>query len=372
MNNRWFFILLALTLSACGEDQGPAPFPPDDFGPYRVGFRYIEFHDAVRDRSAHTAVWYPGLRPQSGAQKVMYLSAYEGRAYLDAEVDHSAMPYPLVMFSHGFQGISVQSFTLCEQLASQGFIVAAPNHEGNTIFDNSSDEEVAQIVRERPVDIVFTLGEMQGHADFASAIDSSRIGIAGHSFGGYTTLVLAGAEGDADTAKAHCAASGGEGVFCPYVDYWQSGDVLRRPAGAEVFKAALPLAPGGYGAFGDQGLSKVDMPMMVMGGDLDDMTGDEVLPIYAALPAPKHKIIIAGAGHMSFTDICRLDLPVPELEEMCDPLVYMDIDRAFEVINVFATAFFRYELCGEKSMDEYLDPAFASTLPEATYESETE
>ena len=287
-------------------------------------------------------------------------------------MDDFAAPYTLVMFSHGFQGIGVQSFSLCEHLASQGFIVAAPNHEGNTIFDNSSDEEVAQIVRERPVDIVFTLGEMQGHADFSSAIDPDRIGIAGHSFGGYTTLVLAGAEGDAESAQAHCAASGGEGVFCPYVEYWQPGEVLRRPAGAEVFRAALALAPGGYGAFGDEGLAKVDMPMMIMGGDLDDMTGEEVLPIYAALPTPKHKIVIAGAGHMSFTDICRLDLPVPELEEMCDPQVYMDIDRAFEIINVFATAFFRYTLDGETSMAEYLDPAFGSSFPEVTFESDTE
>jgi len=372
MIQRLLLVVLVLGFFGCGGDEEDPVNPPERFGPYRVGFRYIEFFDEVRDRSAYTAVWYPGLRPQSGAQKVMYLSVFEGRAYQDAALDDYAAPYPLVMFSHGFQGIGIQSFTLCEHLASQGFIVAAPNHEGNTIFDDSSDEEVAQIVFERPVDIIFTMSELQAHADFASAIDPERIGIAGHSFGGYTTLVLAGAEGDAETAQAHCAASGGEGVFCPYVDYWEAGDVVRPPPGAEVFKAALSLAPGGYGAFGDEGLSKVDMPLMIMGGDLDDMTGEEVLPIYDALPAPKHKILIEGAGHMSFTDICRLDLPVPELEEMCDPSIYMDIDRAFEIIDVFAAAFFRRELCGEKSMAGYLDPAFAATLPEATYESDTE
>jgi len=366
---RLLLIFLVMGLYGCGGDEKSSAWPPDRFGPQRAGFRYIEFHDETRDRSAYTAVWYPALRPQSGGEKVMYLSAYEGRAYQDAEVDLSAAPYPLVMFSHGFQGIGIQSFTLCEHLASQGFIVAAPNHEGNTIFDDSSDEEVAQIVYERPVDIVFTLGQMQAHADFSSAIDPERIGIAGHSFGGYTTLVLAGAEGDAERAQAHCVASGGEGVFCPYVEYWEPGDVVGPPPGAEVFKAALALAPGGYGAFGDEGLLEVDLPIMIMGGDLDDMTGDEVLPIYDALPAPKHEIMIEGAGHMSFTDICRLDLPVPELEEMCDPSIYMNIDRAFEIINVFAAAFFRYELSSEKAMADFLTPAFAATLPEATYES---
>lgn len=371
-NKRCLAAVLVLALAGCGGDNESSSYPPDKFGPYRVGFRYLDFYDAIRDRSAYTAVWYPAVRPQSGARKVMYLSAYEGRAYQDAAVDVSAAPCPLVMFSHGFQGIGVQSFTLCEHLASQGFIVAAPNHEGNTIFDDSSDEEVARIVHERPVDIVFAMTELQNHADFSAAIDPGRIGIAGHSFGGYTTLVLAGAEGDAETAKAHCLASGGEGVFCPYVDYWEPGEVVRRPEGAEVFKAALALAPGGYGAFGDQGLSRVDMPILIMGGDRDDMTGAEVLPIYAALPKPKHQIIISGAGHMSFTDICRLDLPVPELEEMCDPSVYMDIDRAFAIIDVFAAAFFRHTLCGEKTMGGYLDPAFAATLPDVSYQSEIE
>jgi predicted dienelactone hydrolase len=372
MLSRLISIVLALGFFGCSGDGGSSTYPPDRFGPYRVGFRDFEFHDADRDRPAYTAVWYPGLRPQSGAQKVMYMSAYEGRAYQDAAVDGSAAPYPLVMFSHGNQGIGIQSFSLCEHLASQGFVVAAPNHEGNTIFDSPSDEETAQIARERPVDIVFAMGEVRAHPDFSGAIDPDRIGIAGHSFGGYTTLVLAGAEGDADAAKARCAESGGQEVFCPYVEYWESGEVIRRPAAAGVFSAALPLAPGGYSAFGEEGLSSVDMPIMLMGGDLDDMTGEEVEPIYAALPAPKYEIVIAGAGHMSFTDICRLDLPVPELEEMCDPQVYLDIDRAFELIDVFAAAFFRHRLCGEKSMTEYLDPAFAATLEEVTYQSETE
>ena len=126
-----------LGLCGCGGEEKSSFHPPDKFGPCRVGFRYLDFYDAARDRSAYTAVWYPALRPQSGAVKVMYLSAYEGRAYQDAPVDLSAAPYPLVMFSHGFQGIGIQSFTLCEHLASQGFIVAAPNHEGNTMNERN-------------------------------------------------------------------------------------------------------------------------------------------------------------------------------------------------------------------------------------------
>ena len=43
-------------LGACGGDEKSSTYPPDKFGPQRVGFRYLDFHDAVRDRSAYTAV----------------------------------------------------------------------------------------------------------------------------------------------------------------------------------------------------------------------------------------------------------------------------------------------------------------------------
>ena len=84
MVNRYLAIILVFLFSGCGGEEGSSTHPPDTFGPYRVGFRYIEYYDAGRDRPAYTAVWYPGLRPRSVAEKVMYLSDFEGRAYLDA------------------------------------------------------------------------------------------------------------------------------------------------------------------------------------------------------------------------------------------------------------------------------------------------
>jgi predicted dienelactone hydrolase len=37
----------------------------------------------------------------------------------------------LLVFSHGYQGINIQSFELMEALASHGFIVISPEHTGN-------------------------------------------------------------------------------------------------------------------------------------------------------------------------------------------------------------------------------------------------
>jgi len=282
---------------------------------------------------------------------------------------------PSLPFTHGNQGLGMQSFSLTEHLASHGFVVVAPNHEGNTIFDSPSDEEVAQISLDRPLDIVYAMQQIissnaQPENDFFEAIDLEAIGISGHSFGGYTTILLAGADVDVSAAQARCDAGTPGDIFCPYLTYWDSEENIKRPAGANVFKAALALAHGGYAAFGDEGMAKVDMPVMLMGGSLDDFTFNELRPTYDALPLPKYKIEIERAGHMSFTDICRADLPVPDLEELCDPEVFLDIDRAFFIINVYATAYFRYYLKDDQPMAAYLGPDYAAELVEVSFEAQ--
>ena len=52
-------------------------------------------------------------------------------AYLDAEPALGG-PWPIILFSHGNQGIKEQSFFLTEHLASHGYLVVAPDHQYNT------------------------------------------------------------------------------------------------------------------------------------------------------------------------------------------------------------------------------------------------
>src|SRR6185369_2678714 len=113
------------TASTCVDTQG--------FGPYVPGVRVITFTkqsavDPGETRVLDTDIWYPappGSAPVDGGLD----------GVVDAPVDPSGGPYPVVMFSHGSCGHPNQSSFLWPLVASYGFVVVAPPHPGNTLYD---------------------------------------------------------------------------------------------------------------------------------------------------------------------------------------------------------------------------------------------
>lgn len=141
-------------------------------------------------------------------------------------VPTAAGPWPVVLFSHGFGG-SLSAFGEAGRFwAARGVVVIHPTHTDSIqVPDPTLPAEDARAVRqalaaalgaraggppltevmERPVflrsrlaDIGFLLGLVRERDDRLPAlvrerIDPTRIGMAGHSFGAYLTLVLCGA-----------------------------------------------------------------------------------------------------------------------------------------------------------------------------------
>ena len=358
-------------------DTAAVEYPPGDWGPYFVGTRSFTWLDVSRWRFITTRVWYPADVGPAGPGRVSYLGLIAGNSFENADSDLSGAPYPVVLFSHGNKGINFQSFSFTEKLASHGFVVLSPDHAGNTMIDNPSDEQVGQIALDRPLDIAYVYMKLV-EENFASEsplfglADTGEVAVVGHSFGGYTALLLAGGTVDRDAAVARCDAGVEGDVFCPYIGYWPEGSTGARPAEMSILSAAVAFAPGGYAAFGDEGLVDIDMPLLLMGGTLDEYTRADLQPTYLGAPAPKLKIEIENMGHMGFTDICRIPIAnlVPDLAVMCDPEVFIDIDRGFEIINPFTIAFLRLHLKGETAMAGYLTAEFAATFPEVGYASE--
>ena len=207
------------------------------------------------------------------------LPTWEQEAVREAPVRSGSRPFPLILFSHGNAAIRWQSFSLATHLASHGYVVAAPDHPGNTLFDqidlDSTRAQLGAHVIDRPHDVslVLQLIEAGELSPVDASADCEQVGLCGHSFGGFTSLML-----------AHPSA--------PFL----------KPCFKSVVAIATPAA--GLSAMG-LGLGGLQIPVLLVAG-IDDETvplGPEIQVPYDSASAPKALLKVAGAGHVSFSNL---------------------------------------------------------------------
>ncbi|MGH0032641.1 MAG: alpha/beta hydrolase family protein [Myxococcota bacterium] len=334
-------VAVVLLGSRCGA--------PDELGPYAVGRTTFSLVDASRDdRTLVVDVWYPaeddGTLPFSLYD--LLVAAIESDVALD-EPPVADGSFPLLVFSHGNAGVRFQSIFLQEHLASHGFVVAAPDHAGNTAGDAILPNPPPFTARDRPLDISLVIDEMLDLDDlpgdpFHDRIEDDRIGVFGHSFGGFTTLAM---------------ASGFEDV----------------PPDERV-SVLMPIAPA-TGGLTDEMLADVRLPTLVLGGTSDTITPvdpNSVRAFEETSGIPRWRIDVHAAGHNSFTEICLFfdvlvdaGLPAPILaillgnvEQGCGPDL-IPIDEAQRLTNLYATAFFKTLLAGHPGFVKYLTRGYA-------------
>lgn len=195
----------------------------------------------------------------------------------------AAGPAPLIIFSHGFRGSSTQSTFLMEALADHGYIVVAPNHKDSRRFGSASRrperpfgnpaEWDSCAYKDRADDIQAIVASLKSDQQWSKAIDWSRVGLAGHSLGGYTVLGLAGAWPS-----------------------WRLTDV----------KAVLALSPYCAPFVQQKALSKLAIPVMYQGGTRDNGITPTVSKedgAFEQTPSPAYFVNLDGAGHFAWTDL---------------------------------------------------------------------
>lgn len=118
---------------------------------------------------------------------------------------HGAGPFPVIVFSHGLGGSREGYEYLGRYWAAHGYVSVHLQHPGS---DDSvwrgglgmagmRDAISAQTARDRALDVHFALDQLQRlNTDSTwplhGKLDLRRIGMAGHSFGANTTLLIAG------------------------------------------------------------------------------------------------------------------------------------------------------------------------------------
>jgi predicted dienelactone hydrolase len=343
-------------------------------GKHLVGYRQFATTGAQKQPLTVRA-WYPALGPAEQTNPTLTYKAPNkfdnqilpgkeitaiGKAFVNARPQRSAAPYPLVVFSHGYAISPIVFSTLVEHYASHGFIVLAPEH--NETFDQSLTGFWKALI-DRPVDVRRTIDFAEQltkpGAALAGMIDMKNIAVVGHSYGGYTALAAAGARFDFAAYKTRCAALKADdplNFFCgPVVP--KEADMATRAGlnsvptglwpsfGDPRVKAVISMAGDAY-LFDQRGLAELKMPIMVMGGTIDEgtpytwgakLTYDHV--------ASKNKTLIAfpGAGHMLMVDPCD-NLPWVQnfayRDGFCTDAIW-GTRRPLNIVTHYTTAFLR-------------------------------
>jgi predicted dienelactone hydrolase len=351
-------LTVSLGLAGCGSSASSKDSAakstvadPAAPGPYGVGFRTIQIVDASRNRPLDVTVWYPTAPGTTG---MLARYALLPTVYTDSKVAIADAPIvadeklPMLIYSHGSGGLNFISAYITEHLASQGFIVIAANHTGNTAIDNFVNATVSQDQNDmnRPADITAEIDGMLARngdaADpFHNKIDAERIGLFGHSYGGYTALATIGGH--------------------------------STPLGSTVpdkrIKATIGLAPYTTRLTAAE-LAAVDVPTMMLVGTKDITTpaNTNAEVAYDSISGrPLVLVEMTDAAHQSFTDVCAYLDEIPKLPDAPAAVVdvirkqategcgaeFMPFARDIEVTNTMTTAFFLQYVAGKTGYDYY-------------------
>ena len=279
-----------------------------------IGFKQIELPDEGGARTLAVSLWYPAA-PSGKSEIVGENAAFYG---LEVQPDASFLKdsRPLVLLSHGFGGSWRNLNWIAGELVREGYVVAAPDHGGESFTEENATEIVP--LWERPRDISRTLTALLGDDRFAGRIDGTRIAVIGHSLGGWTAMELVGARYSADLALRDCGAEKrppqckaprllakvgvvGDGKADPRLSMDLKDSRIR---------AAIALDLGPAAGFLPETLQAVGVPVLVLaaGVETPEIAAIKADSEYIARHLPKATTVyrdIPDASHFSFMQICK-------------------------------------------------------------------
>lgn len=355
-----------LALALVGVSTGlpivlPVPSTPVPSGPYQVGTRIYELTDPDRleiysgrdeARRFGIQVWYPAEVSPSDQQApwmtraeiyapaiasylhlpeffLDHLTLVRVPAYEASRVAPAEGGYPVILFSHGWNGFSAQNSGQALELASHGYIVVGLQHTYGavvTVFDDGTiapnnpaalpsgapDEAYGAAAQKLGAqwagDMAYALDFLGVQNDslespFQHALDLSRVGVYGHSTGGGAAIQFCGTD-------PRCKALLGM-------------DPFMRPVSTKVV---------------ENGISQPSFFMFSQSwaDDLDSRNNQLFRTLLLNVPNSLGAISIDGTAHYDFSDLPSLSPLAPRLG-LKGPLRG---ERVTVIVNDYLRSFF--------------------------------
>ncbi len=355
--------LLLLSVSTLIPALLPVPHLLAPSGPYTVGTRTLVLTDLKRKeiysskdepRKFMLEIWYPGIQPAPGTPPAPWMPEAKIVAPAIADyillphffLDHLTLaksasfqnippnrdngPYPVLIFSHGWNGFRQQSTFLMQELASHGYIVAALEHPygarltvfpDGTIIPNKPSalpkgqptdeyETAARILVKQwagdigySLDFLAELNQSDPEGQFTDLLDLNKVGVFGHSTGGGATIQFCGTD-------PRCKAG-------------LTLDAFTRPISPDVLDSGTQQA------------------FFYLFSELWPFERNTELfnRYYSHVNPANHVMTIIGADHYDFSDLPALSPLAPQLG-LKGPI---NGARVQQIIDTFVLAFFNQQ-----------------------------
>lgn len=270
---------------------------------------------------------------------------------------------PLILLSHGTGGSALQLAWLGTALAQHGYIVAAVNHHGNTAAEPAYDPRGFLLWWERARDLSAVLDQLLTDSLFGLRIDSTRIGAAGFSLGGYTVLALAGGITDLESFGRFCGGPDHDATCDPQpempdapalVERLRATDTVAQRSLASAghsykdprIRAVAALAPAVVQAFTPTSLNRLVVPTLLIGGSQDSIAPARTNAHHAADLIPGAQfVLLPGVTHYTFLSECT-DQGRRVLGDLCREAPEIDRGAVHADVAARVTVFFDAELGG--------------------------
>jgi len=245
------------------------------------------------------------VRPQPGRSNALQIRPVP----MQVHIPKTGGPFPIVVVSHGDGGNLETHFAQAQHLASHGYAVVCVEHSGSNTERLKRNlrliENLNQMIRDpneilgRPKDIRFAVDQCfdwnKSHSSLRGRLDTAHVGVLGHSFGAYTTMVVCGMRPALDWLEP--GIKPGKGLGPDLADPRISCGVALSPQGADE-----PF-------FLRESFDTLKVPLMGISGTEDRQQGGlppmnryQAFDLWPANQARHYFIWLANAHHLDFTD----------------------------------------------------------------------
>jgi predicted dienelactone hydrolase len=325
-----------------------------DSGSFVVDQQTLSFNDKSRHRQFEADLYLP-IAPDSNTQK-----------------SQQQQSIPVIVISHGLASHRSRFTAIAQHLTSYGFAVVVPQHPGSDIqqlqnlLKGDSDQlfEEQQLI-DRPLDITYLLNDLEtwNKTEFGGQLNLKKVGVWGHSLGGYTALALAGATLNFDQLKADCTEETSPvnpSLFlqCRALELPQKTYQLRDQRVAAV----VLLNPINSSIFGKSGLSNVQVTVMMIASSSDLLAPAllEQIQSFTWLQVPDRYLVLKTRDH-HFYDVSGFETG-DQQSKLLSRLIAPTYRITHNYVNALSLAFFKTYITQNPNYRAYLQASYGNEI----------